>query len=212
MRGTILLAIVLGALVGSGCATTGQARYVYQDGQYGVVGIPENTSVWPNYYRASAEVLMLKHFPSGFEVVRAEEVVEGSRTLTVNGTNSAQIDTEGPVPLIKVGKLGRTATRTQADNVKIKECRIVYKKTGCMDAEPEMGFAEHSSLSPEPYLDPNAEARKHVVAKPVADAEKATEAASKEKTKSSSDTLAGPGEKANHVDAPKRRSDGPARE
>ena len=83
---------------------------------------------------------MLKHFPDGYEVVRAEEVVEGSRTLTVNGTNSAQLDTEGPVPLIKVGKIGRTASRTQADNVKIKECRIVYKKAGCQAAEPETGF------------------------------------------------------------------------
>ena len=180
MRGTIRVSIVLGALVCSGCATTGQARYVYQDGQYGVVGIPENTSVWPTYYRASAEALMLKHFPSGFEVVRAEEVVEGSRTLTVNGTNSAEIDTQGPVPLLKLGKLGRTASRTQADNVKIKECRIVYKKAGCKDAEPALGFADHASLTPEPYLDPNAEARRHVVAKPAADspdAAKASEAA-----------------------------------
>ena len=212
MRGTITLSIVLGALVGSGCATTGQARYVYQDGQYGVVGIPENTSVWPNYYRASAEALMQKHFPSGFEVVRAEEVVEGSRTLTVNGTNSAQIDTEGPVPLIKVGKLGRTATRTQADNLKIKECRIVYKKAGCSDAEPEMGFADHSSLTPEPYLDPNAEARKHVVAKPVAEAEKPMEAAAKEVSKTSADSLAGHGDGLEHEITPKRRSDGRARE
>ena len=212
MRGTILLSIVLGALVGCGCAATGQARYVYQDGQFGVVGIAENTSVWPNYYRASAEALMLKHFPSGFEVVRAEEVVEGSRTLTVNGTNSAQIDTEGPVPLIKVGKLGRTATRIQADSVKIKECRIVYKKAGCMESEPELGFAERSSLTPEPYLDPNAEARKHVVAKPVADAEKPVEAAAKGSPNTSADAIAGHDDGPKHEDTPKRRSDGPARE
>lgn len=212
MRGTIMLSIVLGALVGSGCATTGQARYVYQDGQYGVVGIPENTSVWPNYYRAGAEALMLKHFPSGFEVVRAEEVVEGSRTLTVFGTNSAQIDTDGPVPLVKVGKLGRTATRTQADNVKIKECRIVYKKAGCSATEPELGFADHSSLTPEPYVDPNAEARKHVVAKPVADAEKPAEAATKDGAKTPSDTLAGHGDGPKQDDASKPRSGGPARE
>lgn len=167
MRGTIRVSVVLCALAACGCAASGQARYVYQDGQYGVVGIPENTSVWPGYYRAQADVLMQKHFPEGFEVVRAEEVVEGSRTLTVNGTNSAQIDTEGPVPLIKVGKLGRTATRTQADSVKIKECRIVYKKSGCTAAEPEFGYAESASLTPEPYLDPNAEARKQVVSKPV---------------------------------------------
>ncbi len=188
MRDTIRVSVVLCALAASGCAASGQARYVYQDGQYGVVGIPENTSVWPSYYRAQADVLMQKHFPDGFEVVRAEEVVEGSRTLTVNGTNSAQLDTEGPVPLIKVGKVGRTATRTQADSVKIKECRIIYKKSGCSVAEPEFGFAESATLTPEPYLDPNAEARKHVVAKPadeskIADTAKLAEAAAKEGAK-----------------------------
>lgn len=179
MRGTIRAAIVLCALGVSGCATSGQARYVYQDGQFGVVGIPENTSEWPNYYRAQAEALMAKHFPEGYEVVRAEEVVEGSRTLTVNGTNTAAVEAEGPASLVKVGKIGRTASRTQADNLKIKECRIVYKKAGRTTDEPGIGFAEESSLSPEPYVDPNAEARKHVVAKPPADSEGAKADAAK---------------------------------
>ena len=173
MRGTFRAAIVLCALGASGCAASGQARYVYQDGQFGVVGIPENTSAWPNYYHAQAEALMAKHFPEGFEIVRAEEVVEGSRTLTLNGTNTAAVEAEGPIALVKVGKLGRTASRTQADNLKIKECRIVYKKAGCTAEEPAIGFAEHSTLSPEPYIDPNAEARKHVVAKPAAEPEPA---------------------------------------
>lgn len=175
MRGTNRVSVValLLALGGAGCAASGQARYVYQDGQYGVVGIPENTSKWPSYYREHAETLMAKHFPEGYEIVRAEEVVEGSRTLTVNGTNSAQVEAATVVPILKLGKLGRVASRTQADSVKIKECRIVYKKAGCTQAEPETGFAEHASLSPEPYVDPNAEARHHVVAKPAAEAETA---------------------------------------
>jgi len=67
---------------------------------------------------------------------------------------------------LKLGKIGRTASRSQADSVKIKECRIVYKKAGCTAAEPEAGFADRASLNPEPYIDPNAEARLHVVAKP----------------------------------------------
>src|SRR3954452_1355472 len=171
MRGANRVSVVAGLLLlgSAGCATPGQARYVYQDGQFGVVGIPENTSQWPTFYREKAEKLMAGHFPDGYEIVRAEEVVEGSRTLTVNGTNTAQVEAAAAVPILKLGKIGRTASRSQADSVKIKECRIVYKKAGCSDAEPEVGFAERASLNPEPYIDPNAEARHHVVAKPKAE-------------------------------------------
>lgn len=169
MRAAMRMLTCALALGSAGCAATGEARYVYQDGQYGVVGIPENTDRWPSHYREKAEELMARHFPDGFEIVRAEEVVEGSRTLTVNGTNSAQVEAATVVPMLKLGKLGRTATKTQADSVKIKECRILYKKSGCEDADPESGFAERSTLSPEPYIDPNAEARSHVVAKPKPD-------------------------------------------
>ena len=70
MRGTSRVVIVacLWAVGSAGCAASGQARYVYQDGQYGVVGIPENTSQWPTYYRDQAEKLMTRHFPEGFEM------------------------------------------------------------------------------------------------------------------------------------------------
>jgi len=64
-----------------GCAGMGEVRYVYQDGQSGVIGLPENTSRWPTYYRKHAEEMMAKHFPQGYEIVRAEEGVEGSRVL-----------------------------------------------------------------------------------------------------------------------------------
>jgi hypothetical protein len=210
MRGTLRMAVVLCALAASGCATSGQARYVYQDGQFGVVGIPENTSVWPTYYRVQADLLMQKHFPEGFEVVRAEEVEEGSRTLTVNGTSSAQLDTEGPVPLLKVGKFGHTGSKTQADSIKIKECRIVYKKAGCTAAEPEFGFAKLANQSPEPYLDPNAEARKHLVAKPAADTAKLAETAAKDGEKAHQATMTAPAETTKSE--PIRKTGGPARE
>lgn len=165
MRATYRVSVValLFALTSVGCASTQEARYVYQDGQFGVVGIPENTDRWPSFYRDRAEELMKEHFPTGYEIVRAEEVDAGSRTLTVNGTNTAELDAGTFSPILKLGKLGRTATRIQADNVKIKECRILYKRAGT-DVQP--GFAALATLNPEPYVDPNAESRTHVVAKP----------------------------------------------
>ena len=151
------------ALTSVGCASTQEARYVYQDGQFGVVGIPENTDHWPSFYRNRADELMKEHFPTGYEIIRAEEVDAGSRTLTVNGTNTAELDAGTLTPILKLGKLGRTASRIQADNVKIKECRILYKRAGT-DVQP--GYAALATLKPEPYIDPNADARTHIVAKP----------------------------------------------
>src|SRR5262249_62347750 len=120
MRGGIRAAALLSILVmgESGCAGVSQVRYVYQDGQSGVIGMPENSSRWPTYYRKHAEELMQRHFPEGYEIVRAEEVVEGSRTLTVKGANAAQIDAGGPTQLVTLGKLGRTTTRSQSDSLK----------------------------------------------------------------------------------------------
>lgn len=141
-----------------GCAGMGEVRYVYQDGQSGVIGIPENTSRWPTYYRKHAEEMMAKHFPEGYEIVRAEEVVEGSRTLTVNGTRAAELDAKAPSHFVSLGKLGGTSTRTQLDNLKIKECRIVYKKKGGPGA-PADHYADQASWTPTTYIDPNAQAR-----------------------------------------------------
>jgi hypothetical protein len=75
---TLLLALPL-MVTGMGCASTEQARYVYQDREFGVVGIPANTDRWPNHYRTQADRLMQRHFPEGHEIVRAEEVVEEHR-------------------------------------------------------------------------------------------------------------------------------------
>jgi hypothetical protein len=149
-----------------GCVSGGEARYVYQDGQFGVVGIPENTSRWPNYYRQQAEELMARHFPEGYEVVRAEEVVEGERTLTVGGTSSAEVGPGLPDALLRVAKLGRTATRNQSDQVKIKECRILYKKKEPGAPTRSGEFAERATWTPTLYVDPNEAARRHEVARP----------------------------------------------
>lgn len=137
----------------AGCVGAGDARYVYQDGQFGVVGIPANSRTWPHDYRRQADELMKAHFPDGYQVVRAEEVVEGSRTLIVDGKTSAEVAPAFPPPLAKVGSLGRTASRTQSDTLKIKECRIVYKRA---DPGTDPAFSPDPGLSPTRYLDPNA--------------------------------------------------------
>ena len=42
-----------------------------------MIGMPENTDCWPNFYRTQGEKLMADHFKEGHEIVRAEEVIEG---------------------------------------------------------------------------------------------------------------------------------------
>lgn len=153
MRPTHFALFVLPALcLGAGCAATGRARYVYQDGQFGVVGIPENTDRWPTHYRRQAEALMAAHFPEGHQIVRAEEVVEGSRTLTLEGTHTAELSPQLPTELLKIAKLGRTAARRQSDSLKIKECRIIYRRTPA----PSAPYADQPTLTPTRYVDPNA--------------------------------------------------------
>src|SRR4051794_20189187 len=117
------LALSVSAVLAFGCAggaSSGGPRFVYQDGEVGGGGVPENTSRWPDYYRDRAEQLMAGHFPEGYEVVRAEEVVEGSRTLTVGRTASAEVEPMAPTRLVQLGKLGRTSTSKQSDTLKIK--------------------------------------------------------------------------------------------
>ena len=188
VRGAAILPLLW--LVASGCAGAGPVRYVYQDGQFGVVGLPENSSKWPTHYRERAEALMARHFPEGYEIIRAEEVVEGSRTLTVGGTNTAMLGGASAIDhFFKIGNVGRTSTSTQADTLAIKECRILYKKAdhpvAVADAKDKVKdkpkgdlYAAQASLTPAQYLDPNAvvraqggpkpiEIKSHTVAKPV---------------------------------------------
>jgi hypothetical protein len=154
----LCIAVLMIAAV-AGCAGTHQVRYVYQDGEFGVVGMPENTDRWPTHYRRQAEKLMTQHFPEGHEIVRAEEVVEGSRTLTIQGTNSAELLPQLPAAVVALGKLGRSASRSQADQLKITECRIVYRKSE--HPTDHVSYTQRPSLTPTRYVDPNdAERRK----------------------------------------------------
>ena len=141
----------------SGCATTQSVRYVYQDRDFGVIGMPENTNRWPTYFHRKAEKMMGEHFPEGYEIVRAEEVTEGSRTLTIAGSKTAEISPQVPAELLKIAKLGATTSRSQADVVKIKECRIIYR---CDENSETNRFSPDVECSPTRYLDPNEGERK----------------------------------------------------
>jgi hypothetical protein len=137
----------------TGCASTQGVRYVYQDKEFGVVGMPENTDQWPTHYRRQADKLMQEHFPAGYEIVRAEEVTEGSRTLKIEGSNTAEIAPQLPAELLRVAKLGFSAHRSQSDNIKIKECRIIYRRA---DRDRANGFSTDVEVCPARYLDPNS--------------------------------------------------------
>jgi hypothetical protein len=147
----------------SGCADTHGVRYVYQDRDFGVVGMPENTDCWPTYYRRQGEKLMDAHFSEGHEIVRAEEVIEGERTLKIEGSNSAEVSPQISKSLLKVIKLGHSASRSQAETVKVKECRIIYRRAG--SAKP-IGYAEAATLTPSLYVDPNAAERRKATEAP----------------------------------------------
>jgi len=157
-----MLLLIVVPLV-AGCAEMHAARYVYQDGQFGVVGIPTDTSYWPTYYRKQAEALMAAHFPEGYEIVRTEEVVEGSRTLVRDGTRAAEVAPQLPAELVPVARLGLTADRKESDSLEIMECRIIYKKA---DHNHPAGFAAVPTLAPTCYIDPNAAERRQGGSKP----------------------------------------------
>jgi hypothetical protein len=147
----------------SGCIHTHEVRYVYQDRDFGVVGMPENTDLWPTHYRRKGEKLMNAHFPEGHEIVRAEEVIEGERTLKVEGSNSAEVSPQVSDSLIKVVKLGHSTSRSEAETVKVKECRIIYRRA--CSAKPK-GYAEAATLTPSSYVDPNAAERRKAAEAP----------------------------------------------
>jgi hypothetical protein len=147
-----------------GCMAPPDARYVYQDGQYGVIGIPRNTSLGKKDYRAQAFELMARHFPEGYEIVRAEEVVEGDRTLDT--ARKIELDSEPGIAalsqMIKIGKFAKSTSLDQKDSVKITESRILYRRRPDGAAPGHDGFTNVANLSPELYIDPNDDVRKGV--------------------------------------------------
>jgi hypothetical protein len=148
----------------SGCAQPPVARYVYQDGEFGVVAIPVNTSLNRLNYRGQAEELMARHFPDGYEIVRAEEVNEGERTLDVG--KKTELETDPSVrawdQMIKLGKLNHSTSFEEKQKLQLRECRIIYKRKPVCAEGSHGEFAALAALSPPFYLDPNELARRQI--------------------------------------------------
>ena len=133
------------------------ARYIYQDAEFGVVGIPVNNYQKKTDFRAQAEGLMSRHFPEGYQIVRAEEVNEGERILDLG--RKTQIETEPKVAalnqIIRLGSLNRTTSYEQKDKLQVRECRIIYRKKPLHSPGRSGQFASASSAAPPLYIDPN---------------------------------------------------------
>jgi len=145
-----------------GCGELPGARYVYQDADFGVIGIPQNTCLGNIDYRSEAERLMSRDFPEGYEIVRAEEVVEGQTTREI--TKKTEVDADPNFlamnQRLKLGKLGRTTSYDEKDQLPLRECRIIYKKKPVGTSGRSGQFAMAASAAPPFYVDPN-EAIRH---------------------------------------------------
>jgi hypothetical protein len=166
MRHAIFRASSVGVLclATSGCSTPMVARYIYQDGEYGVIGIPVNNYQKRVDLRAQAESLMARHFPEGYEIVRAEEVNEGERIRDVG--RKTELETEPAVAvlnqIIRLGSLNRTTSFAEKDKLQVRECRIIYKKKSIHAAGRNGQFASVTSLAPPLYIDPNEMVRHQI--------------------------------------------------
>jgi hypothetical protein len=141
----------------SGCAEIPIARYVYQDGEFGVVAIPMNTYGDKRNFRGEAEQLMSRHFPEGYEIIRAEEVNEGERLLDLG--RRTELTTEPTISalsqVIRLGKIDRTTSYEEKDKLQARECRIIYKRRTTYPIANASQFAALASTKLPLYLDPN---------------------------------------------------------
>jgi hypothetical protein len=160
-RSLAIFFLGLGACALAGCMAQPNARYIYQDGEYGVIGIPQNSPFGRKDYQKQAEELMAKHFPNGYEIVRAEEVVEGQRVLDLS--RSSQIETDPAINAlnqrINLGKVAETTSTQQKDSLPILESRIIYKRKSADGPPGANGFSAVSTAMLPLYLDPNEMAR-----------------------------------------------------
>jgi hypothetical protein len=163
MRQRLLVPICFVSIVVSlpGCRGQPDARYIYQDGDFGVIGIPQNSPYGKKDYRKQAEDLMVRHFPEGHEIVRAEEVVEGQRVL--DKSRKSEFETDPAITAlnqrINFGKIAQMTSTQQKDSLPILESRIIYKRKSAKGPPGSNGYSAVATIKPELYLDPNDMAR-----------------------------------------------------
>jgi hypothetical protein len=115
VAGIVHSVLALLMLSAAGCAQS--ARHIVKEPGGGVVAIPEDSNVWPTYYRDKANKLMHEHCPQGCTIVREEEVVTG-----VSTTDSVNTDThEFGLFSVREQVNNTTTTRNQT------EFRITYQ-------------------------------------------------------------------------------------
>jgi hypothetical protein len=148
----------------SGCIQPPLARYVYQDGEYGVVAIPVNTYSGNLAFRSQAEALMARHFPEGYEIVRAEEVTEGERLLDLGRKSDIEVQPQVAAlhEVVKLVKVSRASSFEEKDKLQARECRIIYRRRPAHTSGQVGQFASVSSLTPRLYMDPNEIMRRQV--------------------------------------------------
>jgi hypothetical protein len=115
VAGIVHAVLALLLLSAAGCAES--ARFIVKSPAGGTVAIPENTNVWPSYYRDKANKLMHEHCPQGCTIVHEEEVVTGVSTTDRVDTDSHNL---GPFT-VRDQVSNTTTTRNQT------EFRITYQ-------------------------------------------------------------------------------------
>jgi hypothetical protein len=146
-------AVMCGIL--GGCAQVQEARSVYKDGTYGVIALERDNK----NSRRQAEKMMAQHFPGGYEIVREEEIVTGTRKSDQVSKKASEIKPGAGMSHLFVG-VGESSVSSETNNqeeIKIHEVRIIYRNR---KDKPVAGFTALASATPEMYKDPTIEDHK----------------------------------------------------
>jgi hypothetical protein len=111
------LFIVVSAV--SGCM--GGARFVHKDVAGGTIAIPENTDMWPTYYRSEAIKMIREQHGANVEIVSEGEVVVGQETRNDQRTENRKIGPDGK----PIGNLTTSINTTSTTDK--KEYQIQYR-------------------------------------------------------------------------------------
>lgn len=124
--------VALCAALTAGLCGCNNARMVRWDGSSGVVAIPHNDNMWPEYNREHAEALIKEKCPRGYTIVNEEEVVVGQVQHTHVNTDRTGDPTLAALHIAPVTTRTNETTTTEDR----KEWRITFRS---MDAPPMNG-------------------------------------------------------------------------